>query len=42
MLKSPIRPPGKDFRQRDPTMVLVAIIIALVIAVVFVAANRLL
>jgi cytochrome c-type biogenesis protein CcmE len=40
MLKGPIRPPPKDFRQRDPTIVLVVIVIALAAAVMLVALSR--
>jgi hypothetical protein len=32
--------PRKDFRQRDPTLVLMAIIIVLAVAVAAVVANR--
>jgi hypothetical protein len=35
-----IRPPARDFRQRDPTKWMVAIVLALAIVVALVLANR--
>ena len=39
-MKRRAKPPRKDFRQRDPTMMLAVIIIVLAVAVALVAANR--